>query len=1150
MSTVSGPNRLSLTETYTNPTSEQPKTTLNQISILQINLEKHNTKYSILKELSQQHHILLLSETRFGPKTFPLLVKDLKNQTANIRKTNLIASSHHSKTAILSRYNPILHDFISKNLPTPFNNHLTDSLFKIQQEHYLILSVYVPSADHKSKREFLEHIKPLLNDYQRELQQKYQHLHVILGGDFNFTMDELIDNLPIHSKTISKTPLHIKSTMQDIINSTNIIDSFRHIEPTKLVITNHHHSTSKRLDRIYISEHLHERLYKFTIHRNLIKSTHDATSIIITPVRDIIITIGPKRFIFEDKLLPIPEPNHIIQPFMTSGIDTFITRARAYGFQMKKFEFQLYQSNSPLSNQSYEQEPTQTMYKTLNLEFKGSRTQKEYIHVMSNNQETTTSSMKMLNIAYKYMKDLYNNPLPHYQPKYIEEYIDDFPVQLTQDQSLKLERKISSEEILKALFRMDNKKSPGPDGLTVNFYKSNWEIISPYITNQLNKIMTSGILPYLMQEVMIRIIPKPKKKSNHIKDFRPIALTNILTRILSSIINDRFREFHDELILPSQRGFLKERQIDENIMEFYNILDLTTKQHSPQLQLLMLDLNKAFDRISHEYIYYLLKKINVGKYMRRLILSTVTQLRASVILNNFQSPSFKINIGILQGLSFSPVLFNICLEPFFHKLTRATQGLSLQLSKHINLQIQYQSFADDINIYMNQPEEQQNVLRELRHFEIATNSKISEEKTNLYYYSLIAPSNILPFEQSSIHSKDFKYLGIETKGTQWGRYVHFLSNMIPKSIIQEWPITYSTIAINLYIFSKIYFRELHQPMTETSITQFNELLSKKFYGIDWQTITSPQQLGGYGLLNLKYQLMGRKAAFIYNVLTSNKTTPTIIMLRFKIQYVIHFMLTKSNLEFTNTITTISWYSVLLGLRIQIPDIEDFYATFQYHEQFTKSERSILQAWFSLTTLNHPNTNAAYIEIDHHGLASLITHPPESMLVELYLADLDGETLKPTTFDSSSTKHYLRQNHPITATQLSYEYGLTTEKWLKYWKFQKKLKFTFSGEIEELHRFHLGHCYYLGRQTTSSPHQKYPNKHLQYCLLCLDQSIINPGSQHIYQDCEISKKIWEQYSPDHHLILRNIIGTTHLNPTTYLKVDRYIKTITYIWKRRR
>lgn len=119
-------------------------------------------------------------------------------------------------------------------------------------------------------------------------------------------------------------------------------------------------------------------------------------------------------------------------------------------------------------------------------------------------------------------------------------------------------------------------------------------------------------------------------------------------------------------------------------------------------------------------------------------------------------------------------------------------------------------------------------------------------------------------------------------------------------------------------------------------------------------IGKPQQLGRYWVLNLKYQLIGRKATLIYQLLTSTKTTPTIIMFRFKIQYVIHYKLTKSDLEFNNKIKTILWYSVLLGMRIHQPDLEDFHATFQYHEQFTKSEGYILQGWFSLVYIEHLN----------------------------------------------------------------------------------------------------------------------------------------------------------------------------------------------------
>lgn len=129
------------------------------------------------------------------------------------------------------------------------------------------------------------------------------------------------------------------------------------------------------------------------------------------------------------------------------------------------------------------------------------------------------------------------------------------------------------------------------------------------------------------------------------KDFRPIALANIRARVLSNILNSRFQEYHEVLIQPQQRGFMQARQIDENLMEFYNILDLTIRFPHPTLQLLMLDLNTAFDRIDHTYIQKLLNKLEIGLYLQRLIMSTISQLKGTVRLNNFDSPLFPLTLA-------------------------------------------------------------------------------------------------------------------------------------------------------------------------------------------------------------------------------------------------------------------------------------------------------------------------------------------------------------------------------------------------------------------------------------------------------------------------------------------------------------------------
>ena len=49
---------------------------------------------------------------------------------------------------------------------------------------------------------------------------------------------------------------------------------------------------------------------------------------------------------------------------------------------------------------------------------------------------------------------------------------------ITEDQNKSLNRLITMEEVEEAVRDMPNGKAPGPDGFTINFYKSCWEIVS------------------------------------------------------------------------------------------------------------------------------------------------------------------------------------------------------------------------------------------------------------------------------------------------------------------------------------------------------------------------------------------------------------------------------------------------------------------------------------------------------------------------------------------------------------------------------------------------------------------------------------------------------------------------------------------------
>ncbi|GJY94469.1 hypothetical protein Tco_0510830 [Tanacetum coccineum] len=58
-----------------------------------------------------------------------------------------------------------------------------------------------------------------------------------------------------------------------------------------------------------------------------------------------------------------------------------------------------------------------------------------------------------------------------------------FKCKLSIEEAAFMVREASSEEIMKAIFQIDDNKAPGPDGFTTHFYKKSWDIIREDVCN-------------------------------------------------------------------------------------------------------------------------------------------------------------------------------------------------------------------------------------------------------------------------------------------------------------------------------------------------------------------------------------------------------------------------------------------------------------------------------------------------------------------------------------------------------------------------------------------------------------------------------------------------------------------------------------------
>ena len=153
-----------------------------------------------------------------------------------------------------------------------------------------------------------------------------------------------------------------------------------------------------------------------------------------------------------------------------------------------------------------------------------------------------------------------------------------------------------------------------------------------------------GSIPDNLNSTYLTLIPKVDRPSSF-ADYRPIALCNLLYKVVTKIIVGHMKETLGRFITQEQFGFLPDRQI----LDVAGIVQETIhsiKQKKLSAMVLKLDLEKAYDKVDRTMLHLILLQIGIPLKMTNWIMSCVNSTSYAVPINGSPSQSFNGTRGL------------------------------------------------------------------------------------------------------------------------------------------------------------------------------------------------------------------------------------------------------------------------------------------------------------------------------------------------------------------------------------------------------------------------------------------------------------------------------------------------------------------------
>lgn len=474
--------------------------------------------------------------------------------------------------------------------------------------------------------------------------------------------------------------------------------------------------------------------------------------------------------------------------------------------------------------------------------------------VVGKDGEMITDFVDIVDRVQEFYRELFRKE--DIEDRDIEEVLKKMSARLTEGDRESCEGEIGIGEIEAAIAGLGKNKSPGIDGLTGEFYRAFREELVPVLDRLFRQIEETGEMVESMTIGLVSIIYK-KGDRDRLENYRPLSMLNNDYKILARVIANRIKRVIGTVVGNTQAYSIPGRDIADTVSSIRDTIQHMKGQGKGIV--VSLDLNKAFDRVDHKYLYRVLEKMGFGQRLIGWIKRMYNRAVSRVKINGVLTDTFRLERSVRQGCPLSALLYSLSAEPLAALLAHNGDIRGIELPDG-QMSLLYQ-YADDTTVTVRDKESVGAVFRSVEQYGRASGAKVNIEKSEIMF---VGGDRIDRCEIGLKERKDyFRVLGVnlgiadrEGRDMQYEGIVNSIKKMLGFWKMRGLKLKGKVIVVNALVMSKLVYVMNVLDMPERVSKEVERMVSEFLWGgkgvkIAREVLENEHEDGGLKLVNLE-----------------------------------------------------------------------------------------------------------------------------------------------------------------------------------------------------------------------------------------------------------------------------------------------------------